>query len=80
MIKAIRSLAGVRSGERFDRPISASLLAVGEGEMDREKEWTKANLVVRSDSRKGGRIWVRSGEQWTAAVVVDGVGAPVEIR
>ena len=80
MIKAIRSLDRVRGGERFDRPIPASLLAGSEREMAREKEWTEANLVVRSDSRKGGRRWVRSGEQWTAAVVVDGVGAPVEIR
>jgi len=66
--------------EREGRPISAALVAGGEGQGVREDKWAMAHLLVCLRARKGGRRGLVGGEQGVAAEVNDDDGAPAEER
>jgi len=58
--------------------IPAALVAGGEGQGAREKEWAMAHLLVCLRARKGGRRGLVGGEQGAAAEVNDDGGALAE--
>ena len=74
---ANRPLAGVRAGERFDRPNPATAITGGEGEGSIEGHQVGAHMWVglggRGDKRKG---FVGVG-QGAAAVVISDEAVPV---
>ena len=56
--------------------IPAALVAGGEGQGAREKEWAMAHLLVCLRARKGGWRGLIGGEQGAATEVNDDGGAP----